>query len=1053
MNLIRVKNQSCNILDGCLKITSLLIKHFSMLILLVSLLGYTQIATSREEYVPLKTYEFSDPNPIPDISRIYPYYKFQGYTTDGYEKNWKMVVLENDYIKVFVCPDIGGKVWGAIEKSTGKEFLYFNKSAKFRSISIRGPWTSGGIEFNFGTIGHTPNCATPVDYTTKTNYDGSLSCIVGSYDLTSRTRWNVEISLEPDKAYFKTKTSWYNLSELPTSYYHWMNAAAKSSGNLQFLYPGTNYIGHDGEVGQFPIEYDRDISFYNKNNFGSYKSYHVLNTHTNFFGGYWHDEQFGFGRYSLYDEKPGKKIWIWGLSDQGMIWEDLLTDSDGQYIEWQSGKLFNQAATKSTQTPFKHQEFLPGESDVMEEYWFPIKDIGNVVASSPLGLMNLIEKDQGYEILICPLQKIDEEIKVIIDGNNVYSKNLILKPLETNSIDVVATKGDNVSVRIGGDKLVYISDSKDLKRPLELDEPFNWDSAYGNYVRAKELEAQRNYAEAEKYYNKSLGIEKTYLPSLSRLALSYYRKMDYDQALTYATKALAINTYDPEGNYIYGLVNKRLNNKYDALSGFSIAVSSPLYRSSSFYEMAKIHFIAKEYNKALNYLEKSLSSNSNNYNALKIEAIIHRILENYSDARSTLSKIEDRDATDNFSGFEEYLINPNDRNLRAFKQITNTEFPAQNFIELALFYYDLDLVDEAIKVLEASPKDVIVSYWLSYFYRNQGDTSQSNFSLSSAIEVNPEFVFPFRHETVHVLEKSLSERKHWKTLYYLGLIHWHLNSIEKAKDYFEACKMDPDFAPFYLARASLFSGEKAKNQKDLEKAHEIDPLNWRVNIRLSEFFISNENKEKGLDFAKKAFELNATNSEAIVHLAKSLLGQEDYLACLKLLEEHTLIPYEGFSEGRAIYHDASIKQAYSYLNQGRFDRAIDFANKSREWPKNIGVGKPYHVDERMADFITALAKEMENKLDEADYYYRRVIDYEVEETNSDTITLLVQLVATQKLQSSSKINGVQKLLDKVQVSNSLDWVKKVFEDYSRTDKTVVDKISIVNRILFDFPKR
>ncbi|MBL0110584.1 MAG: DUF5107 domain-containing protein [Saprospiraceae bacterium] len=39
------------------------------------------------------------------------------------------------------------------------------------------------------------------------------------------------------------------------------------------------------------------------------------------------------GHYALQDDKPGRKIWIWGLSRQGMIWEQLLTDQDGQYVE------------------------------------------------------------------------------------------------------------------------------------------------------------------------------------------------------------------------------------------------------------------------------------------------------------------------------------------------------------------------------------------------------------------------------------------------------------------------------------------------------------------------------------------------------------------------------------------------------------------------------------------------------------------------------------------------------------------------------------------------
>ena len=55
-----------------------------------------------------------------------------------------------------------------------------------------------------------------------------------------------------------------------------------------------------------------------------------------FLEAYWHDDDFGMGRYSTHDDKAGKKIWIWGLSQQGMIWEKLLTDTDGQYVEVQA---------------------------------------------------------------------------------------------------------------------------------------------------------------------------------------------------------------------------------------------------------------------------------------------------------------------------------------------------------------------------------------------------------------------------------------------------------------------------------------------------------------------------------------------------------------------------------------------------------------------------------------------------------------------------------------------------------------------------------------------
>ncbi len=209
-----------------MKIGKIILKVF--LIVLYSKSVIAQKASITEEQLSMKTYMFSDPSPIPQIGRLYPYSRFDGYTDKGEDKLWKMVVLENEYIKVYVSPDIGGKVYGAIEKSTGKEFLYFNHTVKFRDVAMRGAWTSGGLEYNFGDIGHIPTCATPVDYRMKENEDGSVSCIVGALDLPSRTNWNVEIRLPKDKAYFETKATWINNTSLPVTYYHWMNAAAKA---------------------------------------------------------------------------------------------------------------------------------------------------------------------------------------------------------------------------------------------------------------------------------------------------------------------------------------------------------------------------------------------------------------------------------------------------------------------------------------------------------------------------------------------------------------------------------------------------------------------------------------------------------------------------------------------------------------------------------------------------------------------------------------------------------------------------------------------------------
>ncbi|MFC1561848.1 DUF5107 domain-containing protein [candidate division KSB1 bacterium] len=176
--------------------------------------------------VSFRTYPFSDPNPVARMSNIYPYFRFDLYQKDWIEQDWNIVTLENQFIKVLITPEMGGKILGAFEKSTGHPFIYYNKVVKFRDVAMRGPWTSGGIEFNFGAIGHAPTTATPVDYHVKENDDGSVSCFVGALDLPSRTEWRVEITLPSDKAYFETHSFWYNPTELNTSLYHWMNTAA-----------------------------------------------------------------------------------------------------------------------------------------------------------------------------------------------------------------------------------------------------------------------------------------------------------------------------------------------------------------------------------------------------------------------------------------------------------------------------------------------------------------------------------------------------------------------------------------------------------------------------------------------------------------------------------------------------------------------------------------------------------------------------------------------------------------------------------------------------------
>ena len=483
----------------CIKKLHIIIFFF----VIIANIGFAQSnATIKESSVVLKTYPFYDPDPTPRPNvYYYPWFRFDGFSTEGENKSWKEVILENDYIKVSIFPEIGGKIWGAVEKSTGNEFVYYNSVVKFRDIAMRGPWTSGGIELNFGIIGHSPNTSTPVDYAIQTNEDGSVSCFLSSIDLFTRTRWETEVNLPKDKAFFTTKTTWHNPTPLEQPYYQWMNGAFQAGGNLEFCFPGKHWIGHDGKLHNWPIdENGRDLSWYDKNDFGKSKSYHITGGINEFFGAYWHDTDFGSVHFSPYGEKLGRKIFLWSQDRSGAIWEELLTDNDGQYVEFQSGRLFNQAVPFSTKTPFKHHGFEPYAIDVFTEYWFPVKSTQGITQANPIGALNVEEEKLDITVSFCPVQKINEKISVFEGEQLLFSTDLRLGVLETWEKKLVKKSPDLPLTIIIGDKKLFYSEKNEndtkTTRPLTAPGDFDWQSVYGLYLDGFNWMHQNNHHRA-----------------------------------------------------------------------------------------------------------------------------------------------------------------------------------------------------------------------------------------------------------------------------------------------------------------------------------------------------------------------------------------------------------------------------------------------------------------------------------------------------------------------------------------------------------------------------
>lgn len=966
---------------------------------------FAQQATVTETVETVKTYPFSDPDPVADPSDLfYPYFRFDGFSAKGTDRQWKVVSLENDYIKLTLFPEIGGKIWGAVDKTTGKEFIYNNHVVKFRDIAMRGPWTSGGIEFNFGIIGHAPTSSTPVDYVTRQKPDGSVSCYVSSYELVTRTLWTVEVNLPKDKAYFTTTTTWHNSSSIDQPYYQWMNAGYPAAGNVEFCYPGTNYIGHGGELHSFPLdEQGRDISWYEKNDFGNSKSYHIVGKYNDFYGAYWHDNDFGSIHHADYDEKLGMKIFLWGLSREGGIWEDLLTDTNGQYIELQSGRMYNQPASNSSLTPYKHTAFGPQATDRWTEYWFPVKGIKGVSKASRIGALNVLREDGFLKLYFSPLQKLSTTIKLYEGEKEMNSIPLNCGVLETwkDSIPLnKAVAAGRLKVVVGEDLLMYSEVPSDniTSRPKQLPADFDWSSAYGLYTQGEQWMNQIVLDKAEKFLLASLEKDPYFVPALTDLASLYYRQGRYDEALARCETALSINTYDGDVNYLYGLCNMALGNHTDAKDGFSVASYSPGVRSAAYEKLAEMYLMDRNWTKAEHYALRSKEFNQMNLSADHVLMVVYRKTNQPEKAKALIDPLLEDLPLYHAARFEQlYQGEGSGHPIDDLQSLIRNELPFETYMELAEWYESVGCTEEALSLLSCAGNYPIALYKQAYLLHQAGNDDESRGMLQRAGALSPAMVFPFRPSSLKALEWAKTVQPDWKIDYYEALIRWANQDKAKALELLENCG-EADYAPFYLSRASLKEGES--RLADLLKAEQIE-MSWRTGFALINHYVANNQWQKAVETGKKYTKKYPSNYYIGLKYAKALCETGQYQPCISLLSRMQVLPNEGSYAGRAVYREANLYRAMEQLSHKNYKQVVKSVETSKEWPENLGVGKPYDnmIDNRLEDYLEAKAAAGQGDSRKTSALLAAVADYTISRSHFESGNLLSALA----LRESGKV--------------------------------------------------
>ncbi len=932
-----------------------------------------------EEARVLDTYPFSDPDPIPILasdSRLYPYHAFRGYSTTSEPREWKVVKLENDLIEVFVLPEAGGKVWGAVVKATGHEFIYRNEVMKFRDIALRGPWTSGGIEFNFGVIGHTPATATPVDYLLRENPDGSVSCIVGTMDLPSRTHWRVEIRLPPDRAYFETRALWYNPTPLEQPYYNWMTAAAFAQDDLELFVPGGSYLEHSGRERPWPVDEEgRHLPLYRNNDFGGHKSYHVVGELNDFFGGYYHDDGYGWGHWARHEDMPGQKMWLWALSRQGGVWEDLLTDSDGQYVEFQAGRLLVQYSPGAHVNPVTQAAFDPLSASAWTETWFPLEGTGGLSDASREGAMHVELEDSVLRVVVNAFADVTDSVLIWSGEHLIMNDEVELAALDPFEIMIFhVASAPPLRVQLPGLGLDYRSDPGDrmLSRPFETD-PEAWESipeADRLVFQARELAKGRRYGEARPLFEEALVEEPWNREALLGLADLALRSARYEDGLLLARRALQLDTYDAAANFVAGNLYRALGRDADARDAFGWSARSVAFRAASYVRLGEIMVGTGRWGEAERYAELALDFDRNSVPAWELLAIAGRRSGDRVGAEQALAALLDIDPLHHFVAAERYLSRPTAGNAAALTGAMKSEYPDQTLLELAVGYAGRGLDSDALSVLNVAatgsgeppprpshqqagsddlqrgPDGPVPRAWRAFL---SGDRS----GLDDPGDIA--FAFPFRTETLPVLRWAAAASERWEWRHLLGLNLWALDRREEAREVLGSLGNLPDHGPAYAARGHLLREMGGDPGPDLRRATELDPGSRILRVE----WIRHLQEEGRWTAAEQAaararerfpgdFNLDLLHVRALLQLG----GHRD---AIRILEATRVLPSENSRESHLLYELAHVGAALDDLDAGNQEVARTHLESALLWPESLGQGRPYDPDERLVRFLLGVA--------------------------------------------------------------------------------------------------
>ena len=926
-----------------------------------------------EEEVSIPTYEVGIPEKNPmffenrvyqgSSGKVYPFPIIESISNKKIDKKYQAVFLENDYLFVMILPELGGRIQRALDKSNNYDFVYYNEVIKPALVGLTGPWISGGIEFNWPQH-HRPTTFLPVLYRLQENSDGSKTVQMSDMDRMYGTKEVTNITLYPDKAYIEIKGQLYNPTSSPQTFLWWANPAVPANEYTQSIFPPdvTAVMDHGKrDVSKFPIadgiyyKYDYskgvDISYYK--NIPVPTSYMAYRSDYDFVGCYDHQREAGILHIADHHISPGKKQWTWGCGDFGKAWERNLTDHNGAYIELMAGVYTDNQPDFTWLKPFEEKRFT--------QYFLPYKKVGQVKNATKDVLLSADMKGNHLEFSIYGTHLI-EDIRVFISGNNhtVFDQSFTVSPTQIISESVLLPKDSRQNLKLSifdreGEVLLTYSLDRAKKNKLPspaTPAPNPKDIATNEelFLHGIHLEQYRHPTfDPDPYYLEGLKRD----PGDSRINNAYGMLIlrrglieESEQYFRNAIKRITMrnpNPYDGEPYYNLGYCLFLQGRFQEAFDAFYKATWSESEQEKSFYYLATIKTIQRDYDQALDFIENSLLKNLHNLKARGLKTILLRKMGRSDEAKIWAEETNTIDPFDLLALNERKLLSDDTVRLPFTIRPENFNF----VIEAASDYASYGCYKEAIDLLDRlEPKGPMFHYSLAYYYFRMGDLAESQKQLKSASESDPSYCFPNRIEDIAVLNFAITQNPDDSYVYYyLGNLYYDKKQYQKAlTDWKKSTELNDRFATSWRNLAIILWNKEKKPQEAIaamEKAFSLDPNDARILFESDQLYKKAnypihdrlENLEKHQSLLEKRDDLY---TEYITLL--NLSGQ--YEKALEKISGHIFHPWEG-GEGKITsqYKIAHLEMAKKALVEKNSKEAERLLLEALTYPLNLGEGK------------------------------------------------------------------------------------------------------------------